>query len=85
MRYLQNRQSGAKSNSAGLIKSTLALLIWIPHLAACASVPRASLAPILADPPPAVVDALEDAANKDASAAAWVIGLDRFYQKQDLQ
>jgi hypothetical protein len=31
-----------------------------------------------------VVDALEKVARTDPDAAAWVIGLDRFYQKQDI-
>jgi hypothetical protein len=30
-----------------------------------------------------VVEALATAARKNPDAAAWVIGLDRFYQKQD--
>lgn len=40
--------------------------------------------PVLSDPPIAVVDALETVARQDANAAAWVIGLDRFYRQQDL-
>lgn len=37
----------------------------------------------LTDPPESVVDALGTVARKDASAGAWVIGLDRHYQKLD--
>lgn len=40
--------------------------------------------PILSDPPPAVIDALEVAGLNDPDAAAWVIDLDRFLQKQDV-
>lgn len=40
--------------------------------------------PRLSYPPPTVVDALEDAGRKDEKAGEWVVGLERFYQKQDL-
>lgn len=39
--------------------------------------------PILSDPPPGAVAALETAGKTDAEVAAWVIDLDHFYQKQD--
>lgn len=58
-------------------------LILTALLTGCATVPS-NVAPHLANPPPAVVTALDGAARKDPSAAAWVIGLDKFYQKQDL-
>lgn len=44
----------------------------------------ASNHPRLPDPPPAVVDALESAAAADVKSAEWVIDLDRYFQKQDL-
>jgi hypothetical protein len=63
-------------------------------LAGCVTVPietpapaaktaRAVAAPILPDPPPGVVDALQAAGRTDPSVAAWVVDLDNFYQKQD--
>ncbi len=68
-------------------------LILTAALAGCVSVPASQPAPqitvktvptyVLPDPPPAVVDALEMAGKNDASAATWVIALDKFYQKQD--
>ena len=67
-----------------MTKSTLALLILMAPLAGCGSVRAVSEGPVLGNPPPAIVDALDTAARKDAGAAAWVVGLDRFYQKQDL-
>lgn len=51
-------------------------------LTGCGSVPAAGVGPVLSDPPASVVDALETAARLDSGAAAWVIGLDRFYEKQ---
>jgi len=65
------------------MKLTVLSLILISLLGACATVPT-SIVPILPDPPNVVVDALESAANDDPNAAAWVIELDRFYQKQDI-
>lgn len=51
-------------------------------LVACATAPVVKC-PGLPDPPPAIVDALEQAGRSNPSAAAWVIGLDRHYQKLD--
>lgn len=53
-------------------------------LSGCVSGPAATIGPVLSDPPPSVVEALDGAARADPAAAAWVIGLDRFYQKQDV-
>lgn len=39
--------------------------------------------PRLAPPPASTVDALEKAGRQDPSSAAWVIDLDRHYQKLD--
>lgn len=59
-----------------MLKSlTLTLL-----LTGCAS---ANLAPKLANPPVGVVNALQAAGKKDPDVASWVVGLDKFYQKQD--
>jgi len=71
-------------SKSSMTKLTLALLILMPLLAGCGNVRAVSEGPVLADPPPGVVDALDAAARKDADAASWVIALDRFYQKQDL-
>lgn len=70
--------------AANLRRSTIALLTLTTLLPGCASGPAATVAPRLSNPPPAVVDALEQAARSDPSAASWVIGLSRFYEKQDL-
>lgn len=53
-------------------------------LTGCPSVRSTVNGPVLADPPASVVNALGEAARADPAAAAWVIGLDRFYQKQDI-
>lgn len=66
-----------------MIGLTLALLILTMLLAGCVSAPPTA-SPRLSNPPAAVVDALERAARSDPSAASWVIGLSRFYEKQDL-
>jgi hypothetical protein len=66
-----------------LTRSTVALLTLTTLLVGCVTAP-ATVAPRLSNPPPAVVDALERAARSDPSAASWVIGLSRFYEKQDI-
>ena len=68
------------------MRSTIAALILTLALSGC--VTGRGVGPVkcvgLQDPPETVVDALEGAARKDASAAAWVIGLDGHYEKLDV-
>ena len=54
-------------------------------LSACTTAPTIKFkCPPLSPAPSSVVDGLEVAARKDPSAAAWVIDLDRHYQKCDI-
>lgn len=66
-----------------MMKLTASALILTTLLAGCATV-RGSKCPSLANPPSSVVDALETAGRADPNASAWVIGLDRHYQKLDI-
>lgn len=69
------------NNSTALTVKALTLTLL---LSACASVPPARVVPILSDPPAGAIDALAKAAEKDASVGAWIVDLDKFYQKQDV-
>lgn len=42
------------------------------------------MAPVLSDAPMGVVEHLGQVAKSDPDVAAWLIDLDRFYQKQDI-
>jgi hypothetical protein len=77
------------------IRSTLALLTLIPLLSGCVlgdllGLLRSSdtvtsivlVCPKLSDPPAAAIDALAGAKD-DPEVAAWIVDLDRHYQKQD--
>lgn len=70
-------------HARNLRKSTVPLLILTALLAGCGTVPQGGTSPVLSNPPPGVVDALEKAGRDDPNAAAWVVDLDKFYQKQD--
>ncbi len=53
-------------------------------LASCATAPSVkAVCPPLAPPTETIVDSLEAAGRKDPSSAAWVIGLERHYEKLD--
>lgn len=65
------------------MRSIVSLSILALLLTACGAGPSAKVCPILPDPSPAAIDALEAAGRQDPSTAAWVVALDRFYQKQD--
>ncbi|MFG1395873.1 hypothetical protein [Roseixanthobacter pseudopolyaromaticivorans] len=45
---------------------------------------RAVKCPVLAAPPPAVVDALAASGRSDPKSAEWVVGLEKHYQKLDV-
>lgn len=59
--------------------STLGLLILALLTSGCASARVAGSCPALSPPPVAAVDALE--AAKDSAVDAWVVDLDRHYDK----
>lgn len=79
MRFARNVTSSGRS-SRGLIPALATSMLL---LAGCETVHVKADCLNLPDPPPAIVDALEAAGREDPSAAAWVIDLDRHYQKQD--
>lgn len=60
----------------------IGLLSLVIALASCSPTVK-YLCPPLAPPPSSTIDALETAGKKDPSSAAWVVSLDRHYQKLD--
>lgn len=60
----------------------LAVCLVLLTLAGCTQTTK-YVCPPLSPPPNSIVDALETTGRKDPSAAAWVIDLDRHYQKLD--
>lgn len=67
------------------MRLTASVLTLTLLLAGCVTVPTKAVVcgPRLPDPPASIVDGLEASARADPSAAAWVIGLDKHYRKQD--
>ena len=53
-------------------------------LTACASAPPIRTVPTLSNPPAGAIEALATAAQSDPSVGAWIVDLDKFYQKQDV-
>ena len=53
-------------------------------LTGCASAPPSRAGPTLSDPPAGAIEALATAARSDPSVGAWIVDLDKFYQKQDV-
>ena len=53
-------------------------------LTGCASAPPSRAGPTLSDPPAGAIEALATAARTDPSVGAWIVDLDKFYQKQDV-
>lgn len=64
-----------------MMKSTALLLILALPMTGCATVPISSCPP-LSQPPVAAVDALQAAGN--SAVDAWVVDLDRHYQKLEI-
>lgn len=74
-----------------MMKSTLMIAPLTMLLAACGHVPLAVAPPViitscpnLEAPPEVVVDVLAAAAELDADASDWVIGLDQHYDALDV-
>lgn len=75
--------SAHKKHGAPGMKSILSGLILTALLSGCASAPSGINCPRLSPPPASVVDALDGIARTDPNAGAWVIALERHYQKLD--
>ena len=73
--------SARGNNSTASIVKALTLMFL---LTGCASAPQSRVVPTLSDPPPGAVEALATAAKSDPSVGAWIVDLDKFYQKQDV-
>lgn len=63
------------------IGSTLGLLILVGLMTGCASGRVVASCPALSPPPSTAIDALQSAG--DGAVDAWVVDLDRHYQKLD--
>lgn len=64
--------------------STVKVLTLTLLLTACASAQPSRVAPTLSDPPAGAIEALAAASRTDPSVGAWIVDLDKFYQKQDV-
>lgn len=70
----------ARTSTASTVKALTLMFL----LTGCASAPPSRVVPTLSDPPAGAIEALATAAKSDPSVGAWIVDLDKFYQKQDV-